>query len=245
MTIDVNCDLGEGLNNDEAILKLVSSANIACGFHAGDASTMQKTAKMAIQQGVAIGTHPSFQDLENFGRKNMNLSPDEIYDICVYQIGAMWGVVKSLSGILHHVKPHGALYNMAAKDSNLAKAIVEATKNIDKNLILYGLSGSYLISEAEKIGLKTASEVFADRTYQNDGSLTPRNLPNAMIETTNLAVRQVILMLEKGIVVSTDGKNVPLKADTICIHGDGIHALEFAQNLREELTKKGILIKTI
>jgi 5-oxoprolinase (ATP-hydrolysing) subunit A len=248
--LDLNCDMGEGsgayeIGNDEALLKIVSSANIACGFHAGDATIMRKTAKMALKQGVAVGSHPSFPDLQGFGRRNMTLSPQEIYDICVYQIGAMFGVVTSLGGVLHHVKPHGALYNMAAKDQNLAKAIAEATRNIDKNLILYGLSGSYLISEAEKIGLRTASEVFADRTYQNDGSLTPRNLPNAMIDEAESAVRQVILMVEKGFVVSTEGKNVPLKAETICIHGDGVHAVEFAKALRNELTKNGIEIKTV
>lgn len=246
--IDLNCDMGESfgawkIGNDETLLELVSSANIACGFHAGDASTMRKTAELALQKNVAIGAHPGYPDLQGFGRRNMQFSPQEVYDICVYQIGAMFGTVRALGGKLHHVKPHGALYNMAAKDQNLAKAIAEATKAIHPDLILYGLAGSFLISEAEKIGLKTASEVFADRTYQNDGSLTPRTQPNAMIEDTQTAVNQVIMMIEKQCVISTDGNEVPLKADTVCIHGDGIHAVAFARELRKELIFRRILIQ--
>lgn len=248
--IDLNCDMGEAfgawqMGNDEILLDYVSSANIACGFHAGDASIMRKTAELALKKNVAIGAHPAFSDLQGFGRRNMQISPQEVYDICVYQIGAMFCTVRALGGILHHVKPHGALYNMAAKDQNLAKAIVEATKAIDPNIILYGLSGSHLILEAEKIGLKTASEVFADRTYQNDGNLTPRTQPNAMIENTQDAVNQVIMMIEKQCVISTDGREVPLKADTVCIHGDGVHAVEFASELRCELLLRNIKIQTL
>jgi UPF0271 protein len=249
-TIDINCDMGEAfgawaMGNDNALMKLISSANIACGFHAGDATTMRKTAQMAIEYNVAVGAHPAFPDLQGFGRRNMQLSPQEVYDICIYQIGAMFGTVRALGGKLHHVKPHGALYNMAAKDAALAKAIAEASKAIDSGLIFYGLSGSHLISEAEKIGLKTASEVFADRTYQNDGSLTPRTQSNALIESTQEAVNQVIMMIEKQCVISTDGKEVPLKADTICIHGDGNHAVKFAEELKNALLSRKIFIKTI
>lgn len=233
------------MGNDNALMKLISSANIACGFHAGDATTMRKTAQMAIEYNVAVGAHPAFPDLQGFGRRNMQLSPQEVYDICIYQIGAMFGTVRALGGKLHHVKPHGALYNMAAKDAALAKAIAEASKAIDSGLIFYGLSGSHLISEAEKIGLKTASEVFADRTYQNDGSLTPRTQSNALIESTQEAVNQVIMMIEKQCVISTDGKEVPLKADTICIHGDGNHAVKFAEELKNALLSRKIFIKTI
>ena len=157
----------------------------------------------------------------------------------------MFGTVRALGGKLHHVKPHGALYNMAAKDAALAKAIAEASKAIDSGLIFYGLSGSHLISEAEKIGLKTASEVFADRTYQNDGSLTPRTQSNALIESTQEAVNQVIMMIEKQCVISTDGNEVPLKADTVCIHGDGNHAVQFAEELRNALLSRNVFIKTI
>ncbi len=248
--IDLNCDMGESFGawtmaNDEALINLISSANIACGFHAGDASIMRKTAELALQKNVAVGVHPSFPDLQGFGRRNMQLSPQEVYDICVYQIGAMFGTVRALGGKLHHVKPHGALYNMAAKDPNLAKAIAEATRAIDQDLILYGLSGSHLISEAEKLDLRTASEVFADRTYQNDGSLTPRLQPNAMIENAQDAVNQVVMMIEQQRVISVEGKEVSLKADTICIHGDGVYAVEFATELRKVLILKGISIKTI
>jgi UPF0271 protein len=249
-TIDLNCDMGEAfgawaMGNDNALMKLISSANIACGFHAGDATTMRKTAQMAIEYNVAVGAHPAFPDLQGFGRRNMQLSPQEVYDICIYQIGAMFGTVRALGGKLHHVKPHGALYNMAAKDAALAKAIAEAAKAVHPDLIFYGLSGSFLISEAEKIGLKTASEVFADRSYQNDGSLTPRTESNALIESTKEAVNQVIMLIEKQCVISTDGKEVPLKANTICIHGDGNHAVKFAEELKNALQSRNIFIKTI
>jgi UPF0271 protein len=249
-TIDLNCDMGEAfgvwpMGNDNTLMKLFSSANIACGFHAGDATIMRKTAQLAIKYNVAIGAHPSFPDLQGFGRRNMQLSPQEIYDVCIYQIGAMFGTVRALGGKLHHVKPHGALYNMAAKDAALAKAIAEAVKAINPDLVLYGLSGSHLISEAEKIGLKTASEVFADRTYQNDGSLSPRSQSNALIESTHEAVNQVIMMIEKQCVISTDGKEVPLKADTVCIHGDGNHAVQFAEELRNTLLNRNIFIETM
>lgn len=233
------------MGNDSVLMELISSANIACGFHAGDATIMRKTAQLAIEKNVAIGAHPAFPDLQGFGRRNMQLSSQEVYDICVYQIGAMFGTVRALGGKLHHVKPHGALYNMAAKDANWARAIAQATKAIHHDLILYGLSGSHLIIEAEKIGLRTASEVFADRTYQNDGSLTPRSQANAMIESTQAAVNQVITMIEKQAVISTEGQEVALKADTICIHGDGIHAVEFARELRNTLLSRNIFIETI
>ncbi len=233
------------MGNDSVLMELISSANIACGFHAGDATIMRKTAQLAIEKNVAIGAHPAFPDLQGFGRRNMQLSSQEVYDICVYQIGAMFGTVRALGGKLHHVKPHGALYNMAAKDANWARAIAQATKAIHHDLILYGLSGSHLIIEAEKIGLRTASEVFADRTYQNDGSLTPRTQANAMIESTQAAVNQVIMMIEKQAVISTEGKEVALKADTVCIHGDGIHAVEFARELRNTLLSRNIFIETI
>lgn len=242
--------MGEGfgayeIGNDSALMNLISSANIACGFHAGDASIMRKTTEIAIEKGVAVGAHPSFPDLQGFGRRNMALSPQEVYDICVYQISAMFGVVRALGGKLHHVKPHGALYNMAAKDAKLAESIAKATKAIHPNLILYGLAGSYLISEAEKIGLQTASEVFADRTYQNDGSLTPRTQSNALIKSTEDAINQVVMMIEEGEVIATDGTKVQLKADTVCVHGDGEHAVEFATELRRVLLEKKIQIVTV
>ncbi|RFS13506.1 LamB/YcsF family protein [Emticicia sp. C21] len=249
-SIDLNCDMGESfgawtIGNDEALMNYISSANIACGFHAGDAGIMRKTALLALQKGVSIGAHPGFPDLQGFGRRNMALNPQEVYDICIYQVGAMLNVVKALGTTLHHVKPHGALYNMAAKDARLANAIAQATKDSNTDLILYGLSGSFLISEAEKIGLQTASEVFADRTYQNDGSLTPRTQINALIEDTNIAVNQVVRMIKDKTVVSTDGSIVPINADTVCIHGDGTHALEFAKVLMDKLKAEGLLVKAL
>lgn len=232
------------MGNDIALMELISSANIACGFHAGDATIMRKTAQLALEKNVAVGAHPAFPDLQGFGRRNMQLSPQEVYDICIYQIGAMFGTIRALGGKLHHVKPHGALYNMAAKDAALAKVIADATKAIHPDLILYGLSGSHLITEAEKIGLHTASEVFADRTYQNDGSLTPRSQANAMIESVQGAVNQVIMMIEKQCVISTEGREVALKADTVCIHGDGNHAVAFAMALKKELILRDIEVCT-
>lgn len=248
--IDLNCDMGESfgawtMGNDEALMQYISSANIACGFHAGDASIMRKTATLAMQKGVAIGAHPGFADLQGFGRRNMALNAQEVYDICIYQIGAMLNTCKAIGAHLHHVKPHGALYNMAAKDAAMAAAIAQATKDSREDLILYGLSGSLLISEAEKIGLITASEVFADRTYQADGSLTPRTQPNAMIEDADKAVAQVIRMVKEQTVVSTEGKIVPIKADTICVHGDGPHAVAFAQVLNEKLKAEGLIVKPV
>lgn len=249
-SIDLNCDMGESfgaweIGNDEALMNYISSANIACGFHAGDAGIMRKTAQLALQKGVAIGAHPGYPDLQGFGRRNMALNAQEVYDICIYQIGAMLNVVKALGTTLHHVKPHGALYNMAAKDAKLAHAIAQATKDSQADLILYGLSGSLLISEAEKIGLPTASEVFADRTYQSDGSLTPRTQANALIEDTHAAVNQVVRMIKDKTVMATDGNIVSIKADTVCVHGDGAHAVEFAKALHDRLKAEGLLVKTL
>lgn len=237
-TIDLNCDMGESfgawqIGNDAAIMPYITSANIACGFHAGDASIMRQTCELAIKHNVAIGAHPSFPDLQGFGRRIMQLSSQEVYDICIYQIGALYSITKTLGNVLHHVKPHGALYNIAAKDPAIATAIASATKAIDPNLILYGLSGSFLISEAEKIGLKTASEVFADRTYQDDGSLTPRNLSNALIKDSKEAINQVLMMVLKQKVLSVNNVEVRIKADSVCIHGDSPSAFAFVRGLTQ------------
>jgi UPF0271 protein len=226
--------MGEGfgtwkMGNDAELMNYVSSVNIACGFHAGDATIMRETAKLAIEKGVKIGVHVGYPDLQGFGRRSMTLSPQEVYDICVYQIGAMEATVRALGGKLHHVKPHGALYNAAAKDINLAKAISDAVKAVDADLTLYGLVNSFLISEAEKVGLKTAAEAFADRTYQPDGSLTPRSQPNALILSTEKAVSQVRELVDSQTIICVDGSTISLKAETICIHGDGEHAVEFAK----------------
>lgn len=242
-TIDINCDLGEGCANDAELMRFISSANIACGAHAGDETTMLRTAELALKHGVAIGAHPGYQDRENFGRTNMSLTPDAVRSLVTEQIEAMHKICERLGTRMHHVKPHGALYNQAAKDPELAAAIAEAVKAFDAELVLYGLSGSVSISEAEKIGLKTASEVFADRTYQNDGSLTPRSQPNALITSVDVSVEQVLNMAKYSRVRTVDAIMFHLRADTVCIHGDGEHALEFAEAIHSALKANGFEIR--
>lgn len=247
--IDLNCDMGESfgawkMGNDFALMNFVSSVNIACGFHAGDASVIRQTVEKAIEKNLAVGAHPSFPDLQGFGRREMKISEAEIFDLVLYQVSAVKGICEAFGAKLRHVKPHGALYNQAAKDEKIAEAIAEAVKLIDKNLIFYGLSGSFLISEAEKIGLQTASEVFADRTYQRDGSLTPRSLENALIENAETSLNQVLQMINSQTVPATNGEIVPIKAETVCIHGDGKNALEFAEIINRKLTEAGISIES-
>ena len=248
--VDLNCDMGESfgawkMGSDAKLIDYVSSVNIACGFHAGDPGTIRQTIKLAIGRGVMIGAHPSFLDLQGFGRRSMSLSSGEIFDLVLYQVSAVKGICEALGAKLHHVKPHGALYNQAAKDANLSRAICEAVKAIDKKLILYGLSGSFLISEAKKANLKSASEVFADRTYTSHGNLTPRSESNALIRDTSAAVSQVVQMIKEQTVTATNGEKVPLRAETICIHGDGKYAVEFAKSINLELSRSEIKIKPI
>ncbi len=244
MQVDLNCDLGEGMNTDEQIIPLISSANIACGFHAGDVDTMKRTIACCLQHGVAIGAHPSWPDKENFGRKEMRLSTGELATILTEQLNILSQLAKEQGSKLHHVKPHGALYNQSAKDKTIAATIAKAVKDFDASLVLFGLSGSYSITEAEKLGLKTASEVFADRTYLDDGSLTPRFQPNALIEDESKAVEQALQMITQQTVTSTTGKNISLIADTICIHGDGANAIAFAKAISLALKQNHIDIKT-
>jgi len=245
LSIDINCDMGEGIGNDERIMPFISSASIACGYHAGDKHTMEQTVDLCIKHNVAIGAHPSFKDKENFGRIEMNLSVEETYAIVSKQVNDLLTIVKEKNTTLHHVKPHGALYNMSAKDSLLAASIAKAVKDSDGSLILYGLAGSYSLTEAKKIGLKTASEVFADRTYQDDGSLTPRKQANALIEDTRKSIGQVLQMIKGKNVIALSGKNVFINAETICIHGDGKHAVEFAKTIYDKLKQERIVIKAI
>jgi UPF0271 protein len=240
--IDLNCDMGEGCGNDAELMKFISSANIACGFHAGNRATMTETVELAIAHNVAIGGHPGYRDLANFGRTAMSLPTKEVFAIVVEQIEELREVCKDRGASLHHVKPHGALYNQAAKDSELAASIAEAVASVGRDLILYGLSGSALISEAESIGLKTASEVFADRTYQSDGSLTPRTQPDALITERERAVEQALQMIRSGTVTATTGETVSIRADTLCIHGDGEHAVEYAKAIREALAIAGVSV---
>lgn len=248
LTVDLNCDMGESfgaytLGNDEAILTYVTSTNIACGYHAGDPAVMRKTVELALQKKVAIGAHPGLPDLAGFGRREMAISAQEAFDMTVYQVGALWGFVNAAGGSLYHVKPHGALYNMAAVNAGLAEAIAEAVYKVYPAAVLYGLAGSELIKAGKKLGLRTANEVFADRTYQQDGTLTSRRLPNAMITNHEEAVRQVIRMVKEGKVRSQQGTDAAIQADTICIHGDGPHALEFARYIRQVLVTESITVQ--
>ena len=234
---DLNCDLGEGIGNDEAIIPFVSSVNVACGFHAGDDITMSKTILLAKKFGVAIGAHPSFDDRENFGRLEMQLSVKEIYELVQKQIRILRSIAAKQDTVLQHIKPHGALYNMSAKNVTIAHAIALAVKDDDSGLVLFGLSGSHSIKEAQRLGLKTKSEVFADRTYLDDGNLTPRSQPNALITDARQAVAQALQMIHKKTVTTLSVKTIPVVAETICIHGDGPHAVEFAKAINEALRK--------
>ncbi len=245
LTIDLNCDLGEGCGDDAELMRFVSSTNIACGYHAGDRDTMRRTIDLALEYGVAIGAHPGYLDRENFGRTAMELPLDEIRKLVTDQVVALKEIADAAGATVSHVKPHGALYNQAARDRELAGAIADAVAAIDPRLILFGLSGSFSISAGKARGLQTASEVFADRTYQSDASLTPRSDPNALIEETDVAITQVLNMIKYGRVRSTDGVMVKITAETACLHGDGEQAVEFARALNAKLAEEGIAIKAL
>lgn len=242
IAVDLNADLGEGCGSDAALLQLVSSANIACGFHAGDAQTMLACVREALKNGVSIGAHPSFPDRENFGRTAMTLPPETVYAQLLYQIGGLAAIVRAEGGQLRHVKPHGMLYNQAAKDRDLADAIARAISTIDPDLILVGLAGSELIRAGTRYGLITREEVFADRGYQADGSLVPRTQAGALIADEDQALAQTLEMIQRGRVKSITGEWTTVHAQTVCIHGDGEHALAFARRLRTEFEANNIKI---
>jgi UPF0271 protein len=239
---DLNCDLGEGKGNDAAIIPFITSANIACGYHAGDENTMRETVLLAKRHGVAVGAHPSFPDRQNFGRTEQETSAQMVYELVAQQLNIMQKILLDLDVTLHHVKPHGALYNMAARTPVLARAIANAVYDFNPALVLYGLSGSASIFEAETRGLKTGSEVFADRTYQDDASLTPRKQADALIADEQVGLKQVLQMVQTGCVMSTSGKRVPIVAETICLHGDGANAAAFAKAIYHQLKAAGISI---
>lgn len=243
MQIDLNADLGEGCGNDEALLALISSANIACGWHAGDAATMVQTVKWALARGVAIGAHPSYPDRENFGRTEMQRDPEHVYADVLYQIGALDAIVRAQGGMLHHVKPHGALYNQAVRDPALARAIVRAVRDFDADLVFFGLAGSQMIDVAKEAGLRVKQEVFADRGYNADGTLVRRGTPGALHEDEEVALDQTLTMVREQRVRAIDGTWVPIRAETVCLHGDGAHALAFARRIRERLGAEGIAIR--
>lgn len=243
--IDLNCDLGESFGNyklgtDEEVIPHISSANVACGFHASDPVVMSRTVALAKKSGVSVGAHPGFPDLMGFGRRNMNVKPEEAKAYVQYQLGALLAFCRANGIPLVHVKPHGALYNMAGKDYALAKAICEGIAEVDGRLILLALSGSQMIRAACDTGLRAASEVFADRAYAEDGSLVARTKPGSMITDDDEAIRRVVRMVKEGKVASVTGKDVAIKADSVCVHGDSSHALAFVRKIRAALTAEGI-----
>jgi UPF0271 protein len=247
-TVDLNCDMGESFGAwstgaDAEVLEHVTSANIACGFHAGDPAVMHRSVAAALGRGVAVGAHPSLPDLQGFGRRVMGITPDEAYDLVLYQIGALAGFCRALGGRLSHVKAHGALYNMAAKDAVLADAIASATRDFDPSLVLFGLAGGELVRAGRRAGLRVANEVFADRTYQPDGSLTPRNKPHAMIHDLPTALGQVERMMRDGTVLALDGSEVAVEPETVCVHGDEPGAAIFARELRALLVRIGVSVR--
>lgn len=233
------------MGQDTEILPYVTSANIACGFHAGDPTTMRRTVQAAIHHGVALGAHPGLPDLVGFGRRKMDITADAAYDLVVVQVGALAAVAASQGGRLHHVKAHGALYNMAAGNTELAKAVAQAVFDVDSGLVLYALASSIQVDIARSIGLQVAQEVFADRSYQADGSLTLRSLPGAMITDPAQAVQQVLGMITQGKVLSQQGQDVGVRADTLCIHGDQPGAAVFARNITQALEQHGIAIRSV
>ena len=250
MTIDINCDLGERNSNDitvndDAIMSYITSANIACGFHAGDPLIIDRTIRSAIKFGVGVGAHPGYPDREGFGRRSMHLNREELRASLLYQVGALKIMVEASGGKLKHVKPHGALYNAASFDFDMAMVIACTVKEIDPSLILFGLAGSEMIRAAGEIGLACASEVFADRAYNDDGSLVSRDLQGSILNDTSQVIERVIRMLSENIVETISGRFIPIQADTICLHGDNAMASEFAKSLASALTDKGIGMKSI
>jgi 5-oxoprolinase (ATP-hydrolysing) subunit A len=246
-SIDLNCDMGESygawkMGADAEIMPLISSANIACGFHGGDPATIRETVRLAVANGVAIGAHPSLPDLQGFGRRAMKISPQEMYDLVLYQAGALEAFARAAGARLHHVKCHGALYNMAANDEALSDAMIRATRDLGGGVMLYALSKSKNFERAKSAGVPVAGEVFADRGYTDEGTLAPRGTPGALIEDAAQAVCQALAMVEKGFVTSLSGKPIPVSADTLCLHGDQPGAVWFAREIRKAFAERGIRI---
>jgi UPF0271 protein len=242
LVVDLNADLGEGAGHDDEILALVTSANIACGFHAGDAETMRRSIEAARDRKVAVGAHPSLFDRENFGRKELPVKSDEVFDAVVYQLGVFQAIAEAAGVRPNHVKPHGALYNMAVRDQGLANAIGRAIAKVDKKLILFAPQNSALARAGEANGLQIAHEVFADRNYLSDGSLVPRSRPDALLHNPEEAAARVVRMLHDGKVRSVDGVDVDVRTETVCLHGDTPGAVEFARALKSRLEEEGVTI---
>lgn len=248
--VDLNSDLGEGFGiyktgNDEEIMKNVTSVNIACGFHAGDPLTMEKSVTLAVKYDVAIGAHPGFPDLMGFGRREMRITPHEAKAYIVYQVGALMAFANAHGATLRHVKPHGALYNMAARDHDLALAIAEAVRDVDENLILVGLSGSQIVKAANEVGIKAANEAFADRAYLPNGELAPRSMEGSVIDNVEEISKRALEMVKKEKVTAIDGSIVQIKVDTICVHSDTPSSLNIVKELREFLSSNGVKVKRL
>ena len=246
--VDLNCDLGESfgaytMGMDEAVVPHVTSINVACGYHAGDPLTMEKTVALAARYKVAVGAHPGFPDLLGFGRRPMTVTPEEAGAYVKYQMGALQAFAKSHGLKLQHVKPHGALYNMAARDEVLARGIAQAIASVDSSIYLMGLAGSVMLIEAEKAGLPVISEVFADRAYNDDGSLVNRKLPGAVIHDADEAAARAVKMARDNKVVSINGKTIDIRADSICVHGDNEAAIELVKKIRVSLAAEGISVR--
>lgn len=245
--VDLNSDLGESfgrytLGMDDKIIPLITSANVACGYHASDPVVMEKTIGMAKAAGIRVGAHPGFPDLMGFGRRNMSVTPGEAKAYTLYQLGALDAFCKANGVKLQHVKPHGAFYNMAAKDYELSKAICEAIREYDDSLIVLALSGGELARASKDMGLRTALEVFADRAYEEDGSLVNRRKEGAMVTDEEVAIARVVRMIKEKKVTAITGKDIPIQADSVCVHGDGAKALAFVERIRKTLTQEGIEI---
>lgn len=248
MHVDLNSDLGESfgaytIGMDEAIIPLVSSANIACGWHAGDPLVMQKTVAAAKAAGISLGAHPGHDDLMGFGRRTMKVTPAEAKAAIQYQVGALMAFAQAAGVRLHHVKPHGALYNQAAVDMDLALALCQGVHEVDRDLVFLGLAGSRMIDAARKIGMPYASEVFADRAYLDDGTLMPRSQPGSVLHDRQLAIRRTLQMVAEGTVEAASGKTIAIEADSICVHGDNPSALEFVKHIRAALEAEGVEIR--
>lgn len=249
-SVDLNCDMGESfgawrIGADDAVMPHITSANIACGFHGGDPGVMRRTVAAAKAAGVAIGAHPGLPDLVGFGRRTMDVTPAEVYDLVVYQVGALGAFASAAGAKLQHVKPHGALYNMAAADVELSDAIAEAVRDVDRTLVLFGLAGSPMIHAGERAGLRTAQEVFADRNYMNDGSLVSRRRDDAMVTEVTEAADRALMMVREGKVRTVEDSVIAIHADTICIHGDGRNAVAFARAIRSRLEDAGIAVRAL
>ena len=245
--VDLNSDLGESfgrytLGMDERIIPMITSANVACGYHASDPVVMAKTVSMAKEAGIQVGAHPGFPDLMGFGRRNMAVTPEEAYAYVLYQLGALEGFCRSAGIKLQHVKPHGALYNMAAKDYALSKGICRAVADFYREMIVLALSGGQLAHAATDMGLRTALEVFADRAYEEDGTLVGRGKPGSMITDEEQAIARVVRMVKEGMVTAVTGKDIPIQADSVCVHGDGEKALAFVERIRRALKKEGVKV---